>query len=176
MTTGDLLTAWTIRLSMLLLFLVMVLRSHCQSGQRIDGWLKHVWTTGFLLSVLHLLSAFHFTHDWSHRAAYLETARETRQKLGFAFGAGIYFNYFFMIIWGSDVCWTWCGPQSAKRPISWAIRCGRIYLLFIAFNGVVVFKSGWLRIAGVLATALIVGIMVREHRNRLRSESEPSRN
>ena len=39
-------------------------------------------------------------------------------------------------------------------------------MLFIAFNAIVVFKTGWLRILGVTATILILGLAAWNHGRR----------
>ena len=160
MNTGDLIIAWTIRLSMLLLCASVFLQLRRQLSPRIRFMQSGLWTTSFLLSVLHVLAAFHFMHHWSHTAAYLATAEETRVKLGFAYGAGVYFNYLFLIVWGIDVVWTWHGFRFPHRPTPWWIQAGRWYLLFIAFNGVVVFKTGWLRILGITMTMGLLAIAI----------------
>lgn len=171
MNTGDLIIAWTIRLSMLLLCVSVLLQLQRELGPRIRFVQRGLWTTSFLLSVLHVLAAFHFVHHWSHTAAYLATAEETRLKLGFAYGAGVYFNYLFLIVWGIDVAWTWYGSRSHHRPTPWWIRAGRWYMLFIAFNGVVVFKTGWLRILGIAMTAGLLAIAILRLRRSAKPES-----
>jgi hypothetical protein len=164
MNPSYLLIGWTIRLSMLLLFVVFVLRTSRQSEASVGHWLKYLWTASFVMCALHILSAFHFVHHWSHSAAYLATAEETHTKLGFAYGAGVYFNYLFLVVWGVDVCWTWCSRENSTRSTPWVIRAGRWYLLFIAFNSVVVFESGWLRTLGAIATVALLGIAIRNRR------------
>jgi hypothetical protein len=163
---SELLIAWTIRLSMLLLFVVFALLIRRQSESSMGRWLKYLWTASFVMCALHIFAAFHFVHHWSHSAAYLATAEETRTKLGFAYGAGVYFNYLFLVVWGVDVCWTWCSSESSTRSTRWVIRAGRWYLLFIAFNSVVVFESGWLQTLGAIATVALLGIAIRIRRPR----------
>ena len=144
----------------------VVLQMQRQSGQRIGIGLKCLWTASFLLSVLHVLAAFHFVHHWSHGEAYFATAEETRQKLGFAYGAGVYFNYLFFVVWAAEVFWTWWSPERWTKLTRWLILAGRCYLLLIAFNAVVVFESGWLRTLGGVATVAILAIAMRNHGKR----------
>ncbi len=166
MNVGDLLISWSIRVAMVLFFVAMALYMQINAGQRPGVGLKILWTAGFLLSVAHVAAAFHFAHHWSHSEAYLATAAETRQKLGFAYGAGVYFNYLFLIVWALDVYWIWRSPEMTSKPKQWLIFVGRCFLIFIAFNGVVVFKSGWLRILGALATAALLGVAWRVRMRR----------
>lgn len=171
MNAGDLIISWTIRFSMLLLCISVFLQLQRELSLRIRFVQRGLWTTSFLLSVLHVLAAFHFVHHWSHTAAYLATAEETRLKLGFAYGAGVYFNYLFLIVWGIDVAWTWYGSPFTHRSTPWWIQAGRWYLMFIAFNGVVVFKTGWLRILGIVLTAGLLAIAILRLRRSAKPES-----
>jgi hypothetical protein len=173
MKPSDLLISWTIRLSMLLLFVVYALQIQRTSGPRMGRLLKYLWTAGFVICALHVMAAFHFVHDWSHRAAYLATAEDTRKKLGSAYGAGVYFNYLFLAVWGADVYWTWRSHKNWTRATPRMILAGRWFLLFIAFNSVVVFKSGWLRTLGAIATLALLGIAIRNRRTRSTKADHP---
>lgn len=161
MNLGDEIIAWSIRLAMLLFVVVQAVQFQAPLRSGIDSTLRTLWTISFLLFLVHVMAAFHFVHHWSHMAAYVATSAETRHKLGFAYGAGVYFNYLFLVVWAIDVYWMW---RPAKQPTD-AVRAlqlaGRLYLLFIAFNGVVVFKSGWMRVLGAIATALLLGLAWR---------------
>ncbi len=106
---------------------------------------------------MHLLAAFHFQHHWSHAQAVKGTAEQTRQLIGWEFGGGVYFNYLFLVAWGLDLVLWWRGSWSRSRYRTW--RAVLIfYLVFIAFNGIVVFKSGWLRVIGSLLTIGLTGL------------------
>ncbi|MFT6617132.1 MAG: hypothetical protein ACJASX_000012 [Limisphaerales bacterium] len=66
------------------------------------GW----WTIGCVAYVLHVVAAFGLHHEWSHAAAYEQTARQTADVVGRAFGAGIFVNYLFTLLWiGEVICW-----------------------------------------------------------------------
>jgi hypothetical protein len=163
---GDEIIAWSIRLAMLLFVVVQAVQFQRPLRSGIDSALRTLWTISFLLFLVHVMAAFHFVHHWSHMAAYEATSEETRHNLGFAYGAGVYFNYLFLLVWAIDVYWMW---RPAKHPND-AVRAlqlaGRLYLLFIAFNGVVVFKSGWMRVLGAIATALLLGLAWRDRKKR----------
>lgn len=101
------------------------------------------WTLGWLAYVLHVVMAFHFFHGWSHAAAVEHTAR-----VG-GFGAGIWFNHLFTLLWTADVAWWWLAPRShAARP-AWAGIALHAYLAFIVFQATVVFAGGLVRWLGV---------------------------
>jgi hypothetical protein len=78
----------------------------------------------------------------SHSAVYESTAEETLNKIGGSYGPGVYFDYLFLIVWAIDVFWIWRGTQKISQSQQVLFYVGRSYLLFIAFNGVVIFKSG----------------------------------
>ena len=157
MITGDLLISWSIRIAMLLLVASFVIQIQGSSKYRNSLSFKLIWTLGWLFMLLHVAAAFHFVHDWSHRAAFVATENETFQQLGFRYGAGIYFNYVFVVAWAVDVYFTWRPARRNVIGIRRFLFAGRCYLLFIAFNGVVVFESGWLRFLGALATVALLG-------------------
>lgn len=164
MSNGDWIISWSIRIAMLLFVLVHALEWNTVNRLRVQLTLKVLWTASFLLFLLHVAAAFHFVHHWSHDAAYLATANETREKMGFAYGAGVYFNYLFLLVWATDVAILWLGTKSTSVLQKYVWILGRCYLLFIAFNGVVVFKSGWLRMLGLLATLMLMVFAFRFYR------------
>lgn len=153
---GAELIAWTVRLGMLCFVAVLAGWSYGTRGQPAESRMRMLWTVGWGLMLSHFLAAFHFQHDWSHAHAVAETVRQTRELFGWEFGGGVYFNYVFLVVWGWDVALWWRGQETASwyRPLR-RVLIG--YLIFIAFNGVVVFKEGWLRWAGLAASAAILG-------------------
>lgn len=140
---------------MLLFVSVFIARGLRLTNNR-NVWWNSIWTLGFVLFVGHVVAAYHFEHHWSHQAAVIDTAKQTRELIGVEFGGGVYFNYLFLVLWGVDVVVSWFEPNLSYLR---ALRVLWIsYLLFIAFNGVVVFKSGWLRALGLVATAGLVAV------------------
>ena len=146
---GPLLTIWTIRLALAAyaLWLAIVLLpnpiSPLRSSSLAARWL---YTLACGLFLAHVASAFHFHHHWSHQSALDDTARQTAEMLGFAFGEGIYFSYVFTLLWAADVAWLWVWPQ--HRP-AWLTAALQLYLAFIALNGAVVFEGGVTRWVGI---------------------------
>jgi hypothetical protein len=166
-TPGELLTLWTIRLSLAAYFLALaeLLFSGHQRRERL--W----WTIGCLACLVHIALAMHFYHHWSHAAAYAETARQTRETIGLDWGGGIYFNYLFALVWLADVCWWWLWPGVRARRSLWISALLHGYLAFIFFNATVVFEDGptrWMTLAvcGGLAIAWVSTRWSRRLRNR----------
>jgi hypothetical protein len=154
MDPGESLTRWTVRLAVGLYGLALALRAAAEDRRSAAAWARLAWTGGFVAFALHVACAFHFYHQWSHRAAYEATARQTAEVVGVAWGGGLYANYAFALVWGADVCWWWARPaayQARPRWIEWAVQG---FLAFITFNATVVFGRGAIRWAGLAAYAV----------------------
>jgi hypothetical protein len=158
MEIGDLLIRSSVRLAMICYAAVLVgcvLGRHAPAATPGSRWL---WTLGCLLFWGHVLSAFTFHHHWSHAHAFADVAAQTKAALGVEFGYGIYVNHLFALVWTGDVLWSWLGAQSyAARPRSVVVGV-HAFLLFIAVNGLIVFKSGMIRWASVSVLVGIAGL------------------
>ncbi len=152
------LTLWTIRLSLaayaLWLAMRLLPRDRLPTGRRVmaSRWL---YTIACALFLAHVACAFQFYHHWSHRSALDDTARQTEEMLGVAFGEGIYFSYLFLVLWVADVAWMWLWPQ--HRP-AWLTGALQLYLAFIALNGAIVFEAGVTRWVGIPVAMAIVAL------------------
>jgi hypothetical protein len=169
MSVEELITRWTVRLSLLLYAATLAALLVGRSRPSILREARLTWTAGCLLLWLHLAAAFHFYHHWSHEAAYEVTARETKAAIGWAFGGGVYINYVFALVWTVDtVRWWSMVPQAylGRARLPNAILHG--FLLFMVFNATVIFVDGATRnVSAVILVALamlafIVSI-VRRH-------------
>lgn len=113
----------------------------------------------------HVSAAFHYVHHWSHTTASLATARDTAAVTGLDWGGGLYLNYLFVLIWLADTGW-WCRDpvlyQRRPAAIEWGVQG---FLGFIVFNATVVFKAGPVRWAGIAASLLVLGLLVRNFRD-----------
>jgi hypothetical protein len=125
--------------------------------------LRAVWTIGCLGFLVHVASAFHVHHGWSHAAALRETARQTAELTGRAVGAGLYVNYLFAVLWSLDAAWWWRNPASHRRRPGWVEVGLHVFLLFVVFNGAVVFARGPVRWLGVAVTLIAVATLVLTH-------------
>jgi hypothetical protein len=190
---GPLLTAWTIRAA-LVCYVAYLGGWLTVRSARWPAAARWIWTMGCGLFLGHVACAFHFFHHWSHVAAWHDTAEQTQRLIGVAFGDGIYFSYLFLILWVFDVVWLWIVPLSAanirgnstksaaydatrvpvvaaltgQTPI-WRLLV-HVCLFFIAFNGAIVFKTGPIRWAGVVAVGALAALFGRwlyNSRNRL---------
>lgn len=169
---GEWLTIWTIRASLVCFAATlcgwcyyrtspMLLGSKVLLGSKEESSLTSkiflvLWTIGFLLMVLHILCAFHFVHHWSHRAALEDTAKQTREMMGWEFGEGIYFSYLFVIAWGAHVAGSWIAStrMNSIPMVVHGVWLG--YLIFIAFNGAAIFEGGWTRLGTILAFVIAI--------------------
>lgn len=146
---ADALTRNTVRLSLAwyaaALFMMMRMqRDDWAVSTRLGQLARWCWTWGVVVFLVHLAMAFHYFHGWSHAHAF-ET---TRQASGV--GEGVFVSYFFTLWWTSDAAVWWAAPRwYADRP-AWIGRTLHLFMLFIVFNGMVVFESGPIRWAGVV--------------------------
>lgn len=123
-----------------------------------DVWARAAWTAGCAAMLAHAASAFHFYHGWSHEAAYGDTARQTREVVGLAWGGGLYFNYALLAAWVADAAWWWRRGLAAYRARPRAlVFAWQAFLFFMFFNAAVVFVSGAARWAGLVACAWLGG-------------------
>ena len=91
----------------------------------------------------------------SHAAALRDTARQTEALVGWAFGGGLFVNYFFLALWAFEAGWWWLAPASyrgRRRRFDQGV-CAFFLLMFL--NGAVVFAHGPLRLLGAAAVLLV---------------------
>ena len=78
-------------------------------------------------------------------------AHGTAERLG----EGIYLSHLFTLLWTCDVAWWWLRPLTyAQRP-AWMDRTLHGFMLFIVFNGTVVYESGLIRWAGLIGFVIL---------------------
>jgi hypothetical protein len=167
MSAGATLISASVRLALLCYAATVAGRMLGFRGQR----LRCLWTVGCLLFIVHVAAAFHYVHNWSHQAAIRTTAAETRQLLGVAFGEGLWFSYAFVLLWLADAIWWWSSANSYLRRPRWLNLGLHGYLLFIAFNGAVVFEAGPTRLFGLLITTVLLLIVALRFRSRPHTDS-----
>jgi hypothetical protein len=107
------------------------------------------WTFGCVSVLIHVVCAFHYYHNWSHAAAYRETARQTLEVTGFDWGGGLFINYALVAGWIIDVVWWRRGLDAYRNRPAWLSATWHGFLIFIIFNATVVFKTGPLRWIGL---------------------------
>lgn len=158
--TGDFLISWSVRLGVLLFFAVLILRAILRKPEARGGALYWLWLVSFLLFVVHVTAAFHFKHGWSHAAAFDDTARQTQDLIGIPLGLGVYFNYLFLALWALDLVLDRSRSRAPSGWRSWIRMGGLAYLLFIVFNGTVVFKTGGMRVFGLVLSAVLLACIL----------------
>ena len=161
---GDFLTrawVWLALLGYGISTIVLLLRRET----RLARW---VWGLAAIAFVVHVACAFHFFHSWSHEAAFVETARQTKELTGFDSGSGLYLNYVFTLIWIADAVW-WYVVGDARYLLrsKWLVVALHGFFLFMIVNGTIVFGRGPVRAFGAVLVAAI-GVAISY---RLRSKS-----
>lgn len=151
MSSGEFLTRITIWIAVAAYAIGCVVFALARGRVELDRWTRLAWTIGCVALVAHFVSAFHFYHAWSHASAYADTARQTAEVFGVNWGGGLFVNYAVALLWSSDVAWWWFSGVSAYRRRSLLVTLSwHAFLIFIIFNGTVVFASGFGRWLGVV--------------------------
>jgi hypothetical protein len=166
---GETLTRNTVRLSLAWYAAALLIMLRLQPADwlatsgpgRLARW---CWTWAVVVFLVHLAVAFHFYHNWSHADAF----ERTRQVSGT--GEAIYTSYVFTWLWILDAAWWWIRPASYAARSPWIDRLLHGFMLFIVFNGMVVFEVGFIRYAGlVMFSALAVAWFLARKPVRLRT-------
>ncbi|HEY0430926.1 MAG TPA: hypothetical protein VGC61_03885 [Pyrinomonadaceae bacterium] len=150
MNVGELLTRLTIWITIVAFAVGFATFALSRNRRSWDAAARLAWTVACIALLAHVAFAYHFYHGWSQDAAYLETARQTEKVVGLNWGGGLYINYALVIGWVVDtICW-WVLGLEVYRSRSWPlVAAWRGFLIFIIFNATVVFKTGFVRWAGL---------------------------
>jgi len=167
MDTGEWLTRGTVWLALSLYVGAEVVRAAMRRGEpaRAVRWLN---AAGCAVFFAHVTCAFAFYHDWSHAAAYADTARQTERFAGWHWGGGLYINYAFGLVWLGEMIWSFANPERYRNRPKWMTGTVRGFFLFMIFNGAVVFVQGMARWFGLLL-CLILAICWWPRENRSHS-------
>lgn len=112
------------------------------------------WSLAWLAYLVHLAMAFHHYHGWSH----LHAMEHTREVSGI--GEGIFVSHLFTLLWSADVLFWWRQPQRyAERP-RWIDRVLHAFMVFVIFNGTVVYETGFIRWAGLAMFAELATVAI----------------
>ena len=168
MSLGVALTKWTIWVA--LLGYAVGAGSLLVARRDARWWFlaRLAWTVGCIAYLGHVYAAFEFYHGWSHASAFEETARQTRETVGWEVGEGLFVSYFFTAAWLADVIWWWrAGAENYLRR-SRALTIGlHAFFFFVVFNATVIFESGAVRWLGLTLclglTFLVWTIAKRKH-------------
>ncbi len=138
---GETLTRNTVRLSLAwyaaaLCLMIQLGADDWPAATGLGRLTRWCWTWAVICFLVHLVLAFHFYHHWSHADAFERTRRVSGS------GHGIYTSYLFTLLWTADAFWWWCWPSQFAARSRWIDRALHAFMLFIVFNGMVVFETG----------------------------------
>jgi len=130
---------------------------------------RGLYTLGIALTLVHAALAFHVVYAWSHGAAAADTARQTADLTGWAFGGGLIVNYLFLALWAGDAGWWWLAPASraARAPRVEAMRLGVFVFMFA--NGAIVFAAGVGRLVGIASVGAVIIATFAQRRRTTRA-------
>ena len=118
------------------------------------------WVCACAAYVVHVGVAFDRVHNWSHNAAFEHVESVS------GFGGGIFVSYGFSLIWMLDAIWCVAFPVTHESRPCWLNCAIQGFLAFMVFNGTVVYETGWIRYAGILAFAILAVLYVRGARRQ----------
>jgi hypothetical protein len=150
MTTDDI-VRWTARVAVACYLCRVALDVALPASMR-NQLARAVWTVGCAIFLAHVAAAFHWTHHWSHAAAFEHTRRQTLELTGWDSGVGLYANYVFAAWWLVDTVAWWLVRNWPPQRVLWATHA---YFAFMMFNATVVFgPRGWM-VVGTLFIATL---------------------
>lgn len=173
--SGQVLTRVTIWITIVAYTIGAATFAFSRKRNKWDSAARLAWTVACVSLLAHVVSAFHYHHSWSHALAYRETARQTYEVFGMNWGGGLYVNYALLIIWILDVIWWWLGGLEAYRRRPWLlVAAWHGFLIFIIFNGAVVFGTGlvrWIGLGACLGLCLVWWLAARNSSNQNSSKN-----
>jgi len=153
---ADLVTRQTARVALLFWGLATAALLLCRRE-----FARAAWAVGATTFLVHVATAFHEIHGWSHTAAYQHV------ELVSGFGAGVFVSYTFTVLWVVDGTW-WLIDRAGydERP-TWLDRLIHSFLAFVVFNGTVIYETGFIRRAGVISFSLLGVLLLARTRGRV---------
>ncbi len=162
---GEHLSLWAIRLALLAMFAAFALQ--LRGASETSNLVRSVWLCGALCAFLHSVGSLFTFHAGSHQEAFDSTARQTEELLGVAFGIGLYVNYVFVAVWFGDAALRWIRRDFYCSLPGWYRTMVYGFLGFIAVNGTIVFKAGWIRVVALAAIASLVFLWWKRFAKRI---------
>lgn len=158
MEWGESLTRGLAQLAVICYLLRVLLDLWGSPARAVACWKRGAWTAGCAALWLHVAAAFHFIHQWSHAEAIRQTAEQTRQLTGWAWGGGVYINHAFALLWLMDVVGWWRGGLEFDTRSS--VRFWMIHAIFafMMFNATVVFGPVHWRYIGLAFAGLLIAV------------------
>lgn len=109
------------------------------------------WFGAGLCTLVHILASYDLVHGWSHQSVLKQTGDESFAVVGLRVPWGVYANFVFAaILTGYSVAMIRIQARIAR--IDWWIF---LFLAFIVFNAMIVFKTGPIRWAGLAAFSVL---------------------
>jgi hypothetical protein len=150
-----------------MLLMVAVLTFELRGIKPTHRTLAMLWLVGACLALGHSFGALFTFHHGSQTEALESTAQQTEKLLGFRFAAGLYINYLFVLVWMLDAVLRLIVPARYDRfpSVYRVVVLG--FLVFIAINGAVVFKEGWMRTIGVACVVWLATLFFLRRRDHV---------
>lgn len=130
---------------------------------------RWAWILACVAYLVHVATAFDRVHAWSHAAAF----RHVESVSGF--GPGLFVSYAFSLLWAADAAWWWLDrPTYDRRPVGVDLAVHG-FMAFVVFNGTVVYETGFIRWAGLIAFAVLGAVLLYRWRTAPRKHRDGGR-
>jgi hypothetical protein len=124
------------------------------------------WFAAYCTYLIHLAMAMHYYHHWSHADAF----EHTRDVAGV--GEGIYISHLFTLFWGLDLAYWLISPEDYAARSAWIGRILHAFMIFIIFNGTVIYETGFIRWAGIGLLCVLGVLWVWKQRSSAARDQE----
>jgi hypothetical protein len=126
--------------------------------ERVYRW---TWFGAGVFTWVHVFSSYGLVHDWSHAAVLEQTGDDSYAVVGFRVPWGVYVNFLF-----AGILSGYSGWMIRKRGRVYGLdRLVYLFLAFIVFNALVVFKTGTIRWIGLAGFGLVAAMYWFRHRS-----------
>ena len=153
---GEQIVAWTARAAVACYVARVAIDASFAAGPRKDRFVRVAWTAGCVAFLLHVAAAFHFVHAWSHRDAWMHTARRTAAVTGLDWGGGLWFNDAFAAAWVVDALRMWLVDRP-EQP-GWWFWTVHAFFAFMMVNATIVFGPTTWRWLGPVVIVGLFGL------------------
>lgn len=126
--------------------------SHCRQQAKFEKTYRWAWFFAGIFTWIHVFSSYGLVHNWNHANVLKHTGDESYAVIGIRVPWGVYANFLFAgVLSGYSV---WMIFKKCRHTVVDSIVY--IFLAFIVFNALVIFKTGSIRWFGLIGFAAII--------------------
>ncbi|MFN7874657.1 MAG: hypothetical protein ACK5PB_05025 [Pirellula sp.] len=126
-----------------------------------------IWFFTGIFTWTHVLASYGLIHNWSHANVLQHTGEESYAVIGIRVPWGVYANFVFAGVLSGYSGWM----ILRNRRASWADSIVFLFLAFIVFNALVIFKTGPIRWIGLIGFVALFSIHIHSQGSKFRGSS-----